>query len=397
MREIDSRAVEQPKSDAARTLRVLGTRGIPAEHGGFETFAERLALHLQAHGWNITVYCQEGSSGSSLADSWRGIQRIRIPVSEPGALGTIVFDWLATWDAARAGEPCLTLGYNTAAFSTLLRLKAIPNVINMDGLEWRRKKWGLLAKLWFYLNDWAGCWLGDHLVADHPAIKTHLMSRVRGSKISVIPYGADLLEGVNPGAVTALGLTPGRYLTLIARPEPENSVLELVTGFSRSRRGVRLAVLGRYEPERNPYHAQVMASASNEVSFLGPIYDPAVVQALRFHCVAYLHGHQVGGTNPSLVEALGAGNAILAHDNQFNRWVAGPEALYFSDAQSCGAALDTMLTNASKLRAMSSASKVRHQEAFRWEDVLDAYERLLGDLVDSKQRAVNELEAERWR
>ena len=140
-----------------------------------------------------------------------------------------------------------------------------------------------------------------------------------------------------------------------------------------------------------------MASASNEVSFLGPIYDPAVVQALRFHCVAYLHGHQVGGTNPSLVEALGAGNAILAHDNQFNRWVAGPEALYFSDAQSCGAALDTMLTNASKLRAMSSASKVRHQEAFRWEDVLDAYERLLGDLVDSKQRAVNELEAERWR
>lgn len=359
-----------------RTLRILGTRGIPAAHGGFETFAERLALYLVTQGWRVIVYCQEDGAGPAVQDVWQGVERVRIPVTQSGSLGTIVFDWKATVHAAEHKDLCLTLGYNTAIFCGVLRLRKVPNVINMDGIEWSRAKWGALAKTWFWLNERAGCWLGNHLVADHPEIKNHLATRVSPEKVTTIAYGADSLAEVPDSAVRSLGLTPGQYLTLIARPEPENSILEVVKGFSSARRGVHLAVLGNYS-DSNDYHRAVREAAGPEVKFLGAIYDKQIVQALRFHCAAYIHGHQVGGTNPSLVEALGAGNPVIAHDNRFNRWVAGEGARYFSDATDFSSHLTAILADKALLRVMGERSLQRFNEAFTWEMILAAYQRLL--------------------
>ena len=298
----------------AKVLRILGTRGVPAGHGGFETFAEHLALHLVARGWQVIVYCQGERSGPVQLDGWQGVRRVHIGVDESGPRGTIVFDWRATLHARRAhaAEPgvCLTLGYNTAVFCAWLRLRGVPNIINMDGIEWRRDKWGVAAKAWFRLNEWAGARLGNHLVADHPEIALHLARIVCARKVSTIAYGAIALGNLSDAPVRLLGLEAGRYMTLIARPEPENSVLEVVQAFSRRRRGHTLAVLGSYV-EANAYHRAVRAAASDEVRFLGAIYDKPLLNALRLHCSAYVHGHRVGGTNPSLVEALGAGNAVL--------------------------------------------------------------------------------------
>lgn len=361
----------------ARCVRILGTRGVPAAHGGFETFAEHLALFLVAQGWRVVVYCQEDASGPIFEDIWQGVERIHIPVSHAGPKGTIMFDWKATIHAARFGDLCLTLGYNTAIFCSLLRFKGIPNLINMDGIEWSRAKWGRAAKTWFWLNDWAGCWLGNHLVADHPKIKLHLMRRVREDKITMIPYGADVVTGEPESAVLALGLRPGGYLTVIARAEPENSLLEIVSAFSRKKRDMHLAVLGKYEPEKNSYHRSVMEAAGSEVLFLGAIYDKAIVRALRFHSVAYIHGHQVGGTNPSLIEAMGAGNPIIAHDNQFNRWVAGEAARYFKNADECSDVLDDILRQSNVLVEMKSGIFRRYQDMFTWDKVLGEYEELL--------------------
>lgn len=360
-----------------KTLRILGTRGVPAAHGGFETFAEHLALYLIAHGWRVVVYCQEDGAGSVFEDDWQGVARVHIPVEQTGPKGTIVFDWKATAHAAQFGDLCLTLGYNTALFCSLLRIKGIPNLINMDGIEWSRAKWGTIAKTWFWLNDWAGCWLGNHLVADHPKIKVHLSSRVREDKITMIPYGADAVTDAPADAVRALGLEPGRYLTVIARAEPENSLMEIVSGFSRRQRGYQLAVLGKYEPEKNAYHRAVIEAAGPEVLFFGAIYDKAVVRALRFHSVAYIHGHQVGGTNPSLIEAMGAGNPVIAHDNQFNRWVAGDSAKFFVNADECADRLDEVLSQPEVLAEMKAGILQRYQEAFTWEKVLADYETLL--------------------
>ena len=366
-----------------RILRILGTRGVPAAHGGFETFAEYLALFLVDRGWRVVVYCQEDGRGSVFSDTWRGVERVRIPVAQSGPKGTIVFDWKATVHASQFGDLCLTLGYNTAVFCSLLRLKGIPNLINMDGIEWSRAKWGGVAKTWFWMNDWAGCWLGNHLVADHPQIKVHLESRVRGSKITTIPYGADEVLAADEAPVRALGVEPGRYLTVIARAEPENSLLEIVQGFSVSKRGFHLVVLGNYQ-EENVYHRAIKAAASDEVIFPGAIYDKTVVQALRFHSAAYVHGHQVGGTNPSLVEALGAGNAVIAHDNRFNRWVVGDGAVYFDGAESFSEQLRQLLADPSRLQVLSANSRERFHREFTWPHVLAQYEDLLVGYLPSK-------------
>lgn len=363
-----------------RHIRILGTRGVPAAHGGFETFAEHLALYLVRHGWQVTVYCQEEGAGPVFEDTWQGVRRVRMPVAIQGAAGTIVFDWKSTLHATGEKGLVLTLGYNTAVFCVLYRLRGLTNVINMDGVEWRRQKWGALAKIWFWLNDWAGCWLGNHLVADHPEIKKHLSSRVASRKITMIPYGADRVESADVGLITPVGLKPGSYAILIARAEPENSILEVVQAWSKKSRGCKLLVLGKYHPE-HAYQRAVKAAASDEVIFPGAIYDKTVVQALRFHARLYVHGHQVGGTNPSLVEALGAGNAVLAHDNPYNRWVAGEGGVYFVGVDGCEEQIDLLLKNPTLITRLQIASRARHAAEFTWDKVLGNYEMLLQERV----------------
>lgn len=366
-----------------KSLYILGTRGVPAKHGGFETFAEMLALYLFKAGWQVSVYCQEQGDGDVYESVWEGVRRIHIPVRNDGAVGTIVFDWKAARHASCQDGIFLTLGYNTAIFNVLQRIKGQVNVINMDGIEWRRAKWGPVAKTWFWLNERAGCWVGDHLVADHPKIKEHLATRVRDDKITMIPYGGDDVLFADATPLDGYDLTPNNFSVIIARPEPENSFLEMVRAFSAKPRGHKLVVLGNFTPQSNAYHKSIIDAASGEVIFPGAIYDAKVVHALRFFARFYLHGHRVGGTNPSLVEALGAGCAVIAHDNHFNRWVAGDQAAYFSDEQHCGQLFDTLLHDDTRQTAMKAYSKQQFYERFTWQKVLEEYERLLTKLYPS--------------
>ncbi|MBK5553037.1 MULTISPECIES: DUF1972 domain-containing protein [unclassified Pseudomonas] len=363
----------------SKKLYILGIRGVPAQHGGFETFAEKLSLYLTAQGWQVFVYCQEEGSGGITHSTWNDINRIHIPVTQGGASGTVVFDWKATRHATSQQGLFLTLGYNTAVFSLLQRLKGQTNIINMDGIEWRRDKWGVIAKTWFWLNERAGCWMGNHLVADHPKIKEHLATRVSESRITMIPYGGDEVSGADATLLARYAIEPGKFSVIIARPEPENSFLEMVRAFSSRPRNHKLVVLGNFQPNNTPYHKQVMAAGSAEVIFPGAIYETAVVQALRYYSRFYLHGHRVGGTNPSLVEALGAGCAVIAHDNPFNRWVTESAAAYFKDEAACAALFDQLLTDDSALEQMKAASAARFRQRFTWNQILLQYEKLLTD------------------
>lgn len=363
-------------SKQQQKIRILGTRGVPATHGGFETFAEHLALYLVRQGWEVIVYCQDDEGDAIFEDDWQGVRRVHIPIKQPGAAGTILFDWKSNLHAGKSNGLILTLGYNTAIFSLWFRLKGLNSIINMDGIEWKRQKWGTLAKTWFYLNEWAGAWLGNHLVADHPAIKTHLSTRVNSDKITTIAYGAPEVLAADAGLLAQYGLAPNGYAILIARAEPENSILEVVQAWARQKRDVKLVVLGKYADD-HAYQRSVKQAASEDVLFVGAIYEAANVAALRFYARLYVHGHQVGGTNPSLVEALGAGNPVLAHDNRFNRWVAGDQACYFDGVDGCAHIIDTLLADLPQLEHMGRASRARYREAFTWDQILGQYEALL--------------------
>jgi glycosyltransferase involved in cell wall biosynthesis len=304
------------------------------------------------------------------------VHRVVIP-SGGDALGTISYDWKTTMHCSRRKGVVLTLGYNTAVFSLMYRLHRLPNVMNMDGIEWKREKWSMPQRAWLWFNEWAGARFANHLVADHPGIAQHLRRHTRAEKITVIPYGADAVTAAPTAFLTARGWEPKRYYLLIARPEPENSILEIVRAFSADPQGDPLVVLGNYSGKGNGYRQQVLDSAGPRVHFAGAIYDRDIVRALRFHAKAYIHGHRVGGTNPSLVESLAAGNAIIAHDNRFTRWVAGEGAKFFKDSQHLKEIVRFLEQNPTELSKMEEASRQRHREEFEKEKVLLAYEKLL--------------------
>ncbi|CAM8630852.1 RfaG Glycosyltransferase [Comamonadaceae bacterium] len=333
-------------------------------------------MYLVSRQWRVVVYCQVDGSGPMTIDQWNDVERVVIPIAVDGPKGTVLFDWRATCHAAQYRDLCLTLGYNTAVFCALLRWRGIRNLINMDGIEWRRAKWGIVAKTWFWINEWLGCWLGNHLVADNPHIQAHLATRVSEAKITTIPYGADAVKATPTDVLEAMGLTPGSYLIVIARPEPENSVLEIVQSYTSCPRSMPLVVLGHYE-SANAYHRAIKAAANSDVRFVGAIYDRPLIQALRCHCAAYIHGHQVGGTNPSLVEALGAGNAVIAHDNPFNRWVAGAGALYFDGVDSLTSCLARIMQEPQSLEELKTHAFQQFERSFTWNHVLERYESLL--------------------
>jgi glycosyltransferase involved in cell wall biosynthesis len=371
-------------------VRILGTHGVPANYGGFETAAENVALFLVAKGWRVVVYCQIDGSGPIQEDTWRGLERVLIPIDVSGWLGTSKFDLLSIRHAAKSKDLCLTFGYNTAIFNVIQRVRGIPNVINMDGIEWSRSRWGFFRQAILYTNERIACFVGNHLIADHPEIEKFLLTRAPRRKLTTITYGANPVVDAPASVPASYGLEPGRYMTLICRPIPENSIAELIQGFSKTHRGFKLAVFGEYTPDEDPYHRAVLNSASDEVAFVGSIYDKAEVEALRFHSAMYLHGHTVGGTNPSLVEAMAAGNPVLAHDNPYNRWVAQDGAVYFTTEDDVARHLDELLASPTRLEQMRAASLSRYESEFTWEHVAGQYEQLLLRFLPGADRSSSE-------
>lgn len=365
------------------SVNIMGTRGIPAAHGGFETFAERLALYLVGRGWQVTVYGQgEGAAPTRdpsirepIVDRWHGIERRIFTPRRTGALGTIEFDRACVRDVIGRPGVDLVLGYNTAVFNLAQRLRGRRVVMNMDGIEWKRQKWSLPAKMWLFANELIGLNASTIAVADHPEIARQL-SRRGIRKPVMIPYGAEVIEAASADPLAALGLSPGGYYLGVCRLEPENSVLEIVRAYRARSRAARLVLLGRLDADTD-YHRALVEAAGDAVVFPGAIYDPATVGSLRFHARAYLHGHQVGGTNPSLVEALGAGNAVIAHDNRYNRWTAGDGQFFFADQSALATMFDRLEHDDGALVAARHAARTRFDRDFRWEDVLGAYERCL--------------------
>jgi glycosyltransferase involved in cell wall biosynthesis len=360
-----------------KAVRILGTRGIPARHGGFESFTEPLALDLVERGWDVAVYCQAPHGTGFREETWRGVRLVHIPARGSASVASVAFDFKSTLHAARSRELALVMGYNTALFSAWYRLKGIPSLMNMDGLDLLRPKWRPPVRQFFQLNERLGCILPDQLIADHPAIAEYLATRVPERKITMIPYGSNSVRGADPRIVEGYGLLPGRYCLVVCRPESGHSLEEVVRAFSRRERSVKLVILGGYDPDGNEFHRRVVSLASREVVFPGAIYDKPVVEALRFHAMLYIHGHCFGGTNPSLVEALGAGSPVLARDNKYNRWVAGPAARFFGDEEELARELDRLLEDGAERGRMAEASRRRHAEEFAWEKSLERYESLL--------------------
>ncbi len=357
-------------------LAILGTRGLPARYGGFETFAEELGVGLAAAGVEVTVYCE--AADGERPSHYRGVRLVHVPAPRLGPLTTVLYDLRCLWHARRGHDVVYMLGYGAAVFCFLPRLWGARVWINMDGVEWARAKWGRVAKAWFLAMEALSTRTPTRLIADAEGIRAHLQARHRRlPPCSVIPYGAHLVEAPpDPAPVRDLGLEPGTYYLIVCRLEPENHVLELLQGFARLPGTATLAVLGDHGTG-TPYVARLLAVEHPRIRLLGTIYDATRLQALRYHCRAYLHGHSVGGTNPSLLESLACGNPVLAHDNSFNREVAAAAAQYFSGAEDVAVSLAQLEADPEARQKMATAARERIRTAYTWPAIVRSYLELL--------------------
>lgn len=358
-------------------IAILGTRGIPAQYGGFETFAEQLAIRLVQKGVEVTVFCEAKSDTRTAA--YKDVQLRYVSSPNMGPLTTLVYDLICLVRARKDFDVVYMLGYAASPFCWIPRLYGHQVWINMDGIEWKRQKWGWVAKLWLRATEFVGVLVANRIVADAQAIRAHLNKLWPGSaqKTSVIAYGAHVLDArPSDAALGQYGLVADCYYIVVCRLEPENHVREIIEGYLASGSTMPLVIVGGLT-DSTGYAQSLMRFEGEKVRFVGAVYDQAVLQALRYFSFGYMHGHSVGGTNPSLLEAMGAGNFILAHDNVFNREVAGGGAQYFSDSTELARRLRGAEAEPNSRDHCRAAAVDRLRFTYSWERITDQYVRLL--------------------
>ncbi len=361
----------------------LGARGVPARYGGFETFVEEIGARLALRDVDVTVFCEEGEPGEDQPSSYRGMDLRYIRAWAPGPARTIQADVSGLVRAMRGFDVVYLLGYGAAFAAWLPRLTGTAVWINPDGIEWQRSKWGAPAKAWLALMERIACRAASRLVIDNGALADNIGARAPIGQHSVLAYGAATLEEpVEVDAVKALGLTPGEYDLLVCRFEPENHVDEILRAHEKAGTGRPLVAVahtdtGTAYAQRTMDRASA-AAADGRVRFLGAIYDPEVLLPLRQHSALYLHGHSVGGTNPSLLEAMGAGNVVLAHDNPFNREVLGEQDVYWDGVEALTDRIGEWAQRASdEIEAVRERNRARIREDYCWDRLADDYAALI--------------------
>lgn len=370
-------------------IALLGARGIPASYGGFETFAEQLSVRLVERGHEVTVYAE--TSESPQEDMfYQGVRVRHKRRPRWGAASVLAYDCACLWDARRGYDLVYMLGYGAAWACWWPRVFGVPVWINVDGLEWARSKWGRAARIYLRCMEWVASKVATRLIADAEAIGRRFREVYpKGAPSSFIAYGAELVQtgDVDPSVLSVWGLQPYRYMLVVARPEPENHILEIVQGYGMHGGDWPLVVVGDVSGS-SAYQQLLRQHASERVRFVGGIYDAGQLASLRVHTACYLHGHSVGGTNPSLLEALACGNWVIAHDNPFNREVARDAADYFETPEQLARSLDQVFVQSDSLRQQRSQHARRIvSEHYTWDAIADAYEALMYSECRSHGRA----------
>lgn len=357
---------------------ITGTRGIPNHYGGFEQFAQYLSTGLRQRGHEVWVYNTHNHPYRE--DIWNGVHIIHCKDWEYklGTAGQFLYDRNCLHDAAkREFDILLHLGYTSDSVWHHRWPKKAVNIINMDGLEWQRKKYNRLTKWFLKKAEALAAKHGDILVADSQVIQQYLEEKYN-KKASFIPYAAELFTKPDAGRLNQLSLQPNSYYLLIARMVPENNIETVISGYLASSKTYPLVIIGNTS---NRFGKHLVSKYKHpSILFPGAVYDEALLNNLRYHCSAYFHGHSAGGTNPSLLEAMACGCNIIAHDNPFNRAVLGDDADYFKNESAITALLDQPADGLLKeKRKKSNAEKITR--LYGTERIIAAYETLMLNAV----------------
>jgi len=364
-----------------RSVAIIGTRGYPSYYGGFETAVRRLAPYLAEHDWSVTVYGRKGATSEEGADP-RVTRRDTWGV-EGKSVSTLSHGLTSSVDAAiRRPDVALVMNVANGFWLPALKARGIPSLVNVDGIEWDRDKWGKAARRTFMAGARATAKFADELVFDAEAIGDRWRRDFSVTNGVFIPYGGDVPAEmpVEPGLVSR------GYVLVVARFVPENTIGEFLSAVEDLAHDVPVVIVGSsgYGGELEESVAELDARLEN-VRWMGHLRDDDRLNSLWQHAGVYFHGHSVGGTNPALVQAMACGAPVVARDTIYNREVLSTTGRFCSPTPTdIAAAIREVLGSPSLQEEMSTGARSRAIYAYSWAGVNARYEAALRQLADRK-------------
>jgi glycosyltransferase involved in cell wall biosynthesis len=357
-------------------IAMIGTRGVPASYGGFETAVEEIGRRMVEQGHEVVVYCR--STRDAHSTTYLGMELIHLPALRLKAAETLSHTALSVAHLVTHRKPDVALVFNAAnaPFVPLIRAKGVPSAVHVDGLEWKRAKWSGSGRRYYRWAEEVSVRQADALIADAQGIADYYRSEF-DVPTELIAYGAPINRNPATHRLPELGLSPDGFHLVVARFEPENHVDLIVEGYLASSARLPLIVVGS-APYSARYTERITDSAAADprIRLLGAVYDNELLDQLYGNAASYFHGHSVGGTNPSLLRAMGAGAPVAAWDVSFNRDVAGSDAWYFGNTEGVSAALMSIEADLSVRQIRGAAMVDRAEARYDWDKVADDYVKL---------------------
>lgn len=355
---------------------MIGTRGVPASYGGFETAVEEIGARLVSLGHRVTVYCR--NSNDSRPSQHLGMTLVHLPAVPAKSLETLSHTALSVAHVLLHRKPDAAFVFNAAnsPFLPLLRWKNIPTAVHVDGLEWQRGKWGPVGRKYYRAAEQLAVHGADALIADAQGIADYYRDEFAiGTEL--LSYGTTVISHAAADRLGSMGLTPKKFHLVVARFEPENHVDLIVEGYSASAAKYPLVVVGS-APYAASYTDRIAETAATDprIRLIGGVWDQEKLDQLYANSMSYIHGHSVGGTNPSLLRAMGAGTAVIAWDVNFNREVVATDGDYFSSRGELAALIEDAENNPVRQIRTGQALQLRAGRDYNWDTVTAGYEAL---------------------
>lgn len=361
-------------------IAILGTRGVPASYGGFETFAEQLSTRLVARGHQVTVYCRAHYVSPRQLE-YKGVRLKVLPTIRHKYLDTVIHSFLsAMHGVGRRYDAALICNAANAAFAPILRLTGTPVAINVDGLEHKRRKWNWMGRAYYLMSERLAVWLPNETVTDARVIQEYYMARY-GAGSTMIAYGAEVERRLDRAAVRQWGVEPNRYVLYVSRLEPENNARLVVEAFKKVRTSHRLLIVGD-APYAHEYIKELRDCARRDrrILFTGFVFGDAY-RALQQNAYCYVHATEVGGTHPALLEAMGYGNCVLTLATPENIEAVGDAGIPYADSKDLSVKLQSVLRDGAIVNQYRQRAQARVRERYDWEYVVDRYEDLFARMA----------------
>ena len=357
---------------------ILGSRGIPNNYGGFEQFAEYLSEGLVNEGYKVVVYNPHNHIYQE--KKWHGVHIIYKynPEKKLGVLGQFIYDFLCIISIRKEKfDIIFQLGYTSSSLWGYLLPSNAVVVTNMDGLEWKRSKYSLYAQYFLKLAEKLAIKTSNYLVADSICIQEYL--KKYDKPVVFIPYGAVPVEKFDEEVLQDYNLKANQYYIVIARIEPENNIDLILSAFVKSNTIKKIVIVGHTNRNKYGNYIQKKYLKFENIIFLGGIYDIHILNMLRHYAIIYFHGHSVGGTNPSLLEAMSSKVYIAAHNNEFNRAIVEDDGLYFSSEMDIVNIIKTEDLLFNKKMVENNFEKIKEQ--YNWQQIVKSYDNFFKNIM----------------